>query len=107
MYAKINDYRINDNSEKRIFTYSTEEKETHLNFNYENKVWEVWTSVPNHITRLLKLKNHNFEVDSVTETGTITAIKGALSFKQVSFRNIIELTEEQREAKAKMLRGNR
>lgn len=107
MYAKINDHRINDNSEKEIFIYSSEEKETNLNFDYKEGVWQVWTSVPNHITKLLKLKNHTFEVESVTETGRITAIKGTLSAKQISFGNILELTEEQREAKAKILRGNK
>ncbi|MDU2489594.1 MAG: hypothetical protein E7D27_03235 [Clostridium celatum] len=100
MYARINDSRVNDNSMREVFTYAREEKETNLVFDYQEKVWRVWTSVPEHITKLLKLKNHNLEVDSVTETGTITSIKGTISSKQVSFRNIIELTEE-RKAKLK------
>lgn len=97
MYAKINDSRVNDNSMREVFTYAREEKETNLVFDYQEKVWRVWSSVPEHITKLLKLKNHNLEVDSVTETGAITSIKGTLSAKQVSFRNIIELTEERKE----------
>lgn len=97
MYAWINDSRVNDNSMREVFTYAREEKETNLVFDYKEKVWRVWTSVPEHITKLLKLKNHNLVVDSVTETGSITSIKGTLSAKQISFRNIIELTEERKE----------
>lgn len=74
-----------------------EEKETNLVFDYEQQIWKVWTSVPSHITKLLKLKNHNLEVDSVNENGSITSIKRTLNSKQVSFRNIIEITEERRE----------
>lgn len=96
MYAQINDNRINDNSECEVFTYMREEKETNLVFDYKEQVWRVWTSVPEHITKLLKLKNHNLIVDSVTESGTITAIKGTLPRKTISFRNIIELSEERK-----------
>lgn len=97
MLKRINDTRVSDNSEREVFTYAREEKETSLVFDYQEKVWRVWTSVPEHITKLLKLKSHNLEVDTVTETGAITAIKGTLDPKQVSFRNIIELTEEHKE----------
>lgn len=97
MKVKISDKRVNDTSLCEVFTYAEEEKETNLNFDYKEKVWRVWTSVPTHITKLLKLKDNNFKVDSVTETGAITSIKGTLLPKQVSFRNIIELSEEQKE----------
>lgn len=95
MQVKIDDRRVKDTSERNVFTYSEEEKETILRYDYKNKVWEVWTSVPSHITRILKLKDNNFDVDTVTDTGSITAIKGTLNQKQISFRN--ELSEEQRE----------
>lgn len=97
MKVRINDQRIKDTSLCEVFTYAEEEKETNLNFDYKEQVWRVWTSVPTHITKLLKLKDNNFKVDSVTEMGTITSIKGTLLPKQISFRNIIEFSEEQRE----------
>lgn len=97
MQVKIDDRRVKDTSERNVFTYSEDEKETILRYDYKNKVWEVWTSVPSHITRILKLKYNNFDVDTVTDTGSITAIKGKLGQKQISFRNIKELSEEQRE----------
>lgn len=99
MKVKISDTRIKNKSEKEVFSYSESEKETILNFDYKNKVWNIWTSVPTHITKLLKLKNNNFIVDTVTDSGTITSIKGTLELKQISFRNIIELSEEQKERK--------
>lgn len=46
MKARINDQRINDNSLCEVFTYAEEEKETTLIFDYKNKIWNVWTSVP-------------------------------------------------------------
>lgn len=97
MQVKIDDRRVKDTSERNVFSYSEYEKETILRYNYKNKVWEVWTSVPTHMTRILKLKDNNFDVDTVTDTGSITAIKGTLDAKQVSFRNNKELSEEQKE----------
>lgn len=99
MQVKIDDRRVKDTSERNVFSYSEDEKETTLRYDYKNKVWEVETSVPTHITRLLKLKNNNFQVVTVNSNGTITSIKGTLNRKQISFRNIIELSEEQREKK--------
>lgn len=96
MKVKINDNRTNNNSECEVFTYGREEKATNLVFDYQEQVWRVWTSIPEHITKLLKLKKHNLVVDSVSETGTITAIRGTLPRKTISFRNIIELSEERK-----------
>lgn len=99
-YTNIKDDRVNDTFLKEVFSFAAEEKETHLTFDYEKQEWIVYSNVSNHITRLLKLKNHNLEVLTVNETGTITSIAGKLEAKQVSFRNIIELTEEQKEKRS-------
>ncbi len=99
-YANINDNRVLDKSLKEIFTFTTEEKETHLTYDYELKEWIVYSNVPEHMTRLLKLNNHSLEVSTVTETGAITSITGNLKPKQVSFRNIIELSEEEKEKRS-------
>ena len=97
MKVNVNDNRINADYLCDVYTYSLEEKETILTFDYQEQVWTVWTSVPSHITKLLKLKDNNFKVESVTDTGRITSIRGILKPKQISFRNIIELSEERRE----------
>lgn len=99
-YANVKDDRVADTSLKEIFAFTTEEKETHLTYDYEFKEWIVYSNVPEHITKLLKLKSHNLDVSTVNETGTITSITGKLEPKQVSFRNIIELTEEQKEKRS-------
>lgn len=104
MKTRINDRRINDNSMCEVYTYMREEKETNLVFDYQEQVWRVWTSVPEHITKLLKLKENNLKVDSVNENGTITAIKGTLKPKQISFRNI--MTEEQKQKCTDNLKSN-
>ena len=52
-----------------------EEKETNLVFDYEQQIWKVWTSVPSHITKLLKLKNHNLEVEKYKERGRTLSSK--------------------------------
>lgn len=105
--VNINDRRVSDTSERSVFTYSEDEKETILSFDYKNKVWNIWTSVPTHITKLLKLKDSNLEVDTVNDTGTITAIKGSIGAKQISFRNIKELSEEQKEVVRERFKQNR
>ncbi|WWU65269.1 hypothetical protein QJR26_02610 [Clostridium baratii] len=104
MRAKINDRRVKDTSERNIFSYSESERETTLRYDYKNKVWEVETSVPSHITKLLKLKDNNFVVDTVTESGTITSIRGTLEQKQISFRNVKETSRELSEEEREVLR---
>lgn len=99
-YTNIKDDRVKDTSFKEIFSFAAEEKETHLTFDYEKQEWIVYSNVPNHITRLLKLKSHSLKVETVAESGAITSITGTLKPTQVSFRNIIELTEEQKEKKS-------
>lgn len=99
-YTKVNDSRISGNEEKEIFTFSAEEKETHLTFDYEQQQWIVYSNVPSHITKLLKLKKNNLKVETVTESGAIASISGTLKPSQVSFRNITELTEEQKRERA-------
>lgn len=96
----INDERTTITGEKPIFTYANDEKETILNYDYENKIWNVWTNVTSHITKILKLNCINtLEIESVNENGTITAIKAIIREKGISFRN--EMSEEQKE-KARM-----
>ncbi len=99
-YKNVKDDRTTDTSLKEIFTFTSEEKETHLTYDYEAKEWIVYSNVPEHMTKLLKLKSHNLQVVNVNETGAITSIAGKLEPKQVSFRNIIALTDEQKEKRS-------
>lgn len=98
--ASIKDNRVTDTELKEILTFTADEKETHLTYDYEAREWIVYSNVPEHMTRLLKLNNHNLEVLTVTETGAITSISGNLNPKQVSFRNIIELSEEEKQKRS-------
>ena len=88
MKRRVEDPRLPEcTDEVVVFSYSREEKETTLNFKYDEGKWYIWTSVPTHITRLLKLNNGDIKVDSVSDTGYITSVKGTLAKNQVSFRN--------------------
>ena len=104
---KVNDKRLNikDNKEYEVFTFVKEEIETMCNYDYINDYWKVETNYQPHITKLLKLNNVDYTIDSVDENGRITRLIVRLSKKQISFRNEIVLTEEQREARGKALKN--
>ena len=100
MRAILDDVRINDENlirEYEIFTFTREEQETNLNYLYEEQIWVGYTNIQSQITKLLKLKDLEFEIDSVNEKGTITSIKFKLDSKQVSYKNKRQYSEEQLE----------
>ena len=100
MRAILDDIRINDENlirEYEIFTFTREEQETNLNYLYEEQIWVGYTNIQSQITKLLKLKDLEFEIDSVNEKGTITSIKFKLDSKQVSYKNKRQYSEEQLE----------
>ena len=71
-----------------VFTFMGCEKETILNYIYSEGVWDVWSTVPSHITRLMRLKGGEVYPDAVNENGRVTAVKGKLSNpSMVGFRN--------------------
>lgn len=95
MKAMLNDARINDKNlirEYEVFTFVREEQETNITYLYEEQIWIGYTNVQPQITKLLKLKDLEFEIDSVNEKGTITSIKFKLNGKQVSYHNKREKT---------------
>ena len=110
MRAILDDVRINDENlirEYEVFTFTREEQETNLNYLHEEQIWIGYTNVQPQITKLLKLKGLEFEIDSVNENGTITSIKFKLDSKQVCYHNKREYSEEQLEEmreKAKAMR---
>ena len=100
MRVMLDDVRINDENlirEYEIFTFTREEQETNLNYLYEEQIWVGYTNIQSQITKLLKLKGLEFEIDSVNNQGTITSIKFKLDSKQVSYKNKREYSEEQLE----------
>ena len=100
MRVMLDDIRINDENlirEYEVFTFVREEQETNITYLYEEQIWVGYTNIQSQITKLLKLKDLEFEIDSVNEKGTITSIKFKLDSKQVSYKNKREYTEEQLE----------
>ena len=100
MRAMLSDVRIDNENlirEYEVFTFTREEQETNLTYLHEDGIWVGYTNVQPQITKLLKLKNLEFEIDSVNENGTITSIKFKLDSKQVSYTNKREYSEEQLE----------
>lgn len=93
--------------EVQVFTYAKEEKETNCVYLYLEGYWMVETSVPTHITKILKLNNVKVKEVCVTTTGTITSIKAELNAKQISFRNLSELSEEQKQKRSETMKQTR
>ena len=103
MRAILDDARINNLNlikQYEVFTFTREEQETNLNYLYEEQIWVGYTNIQPQITKLLKLRDIEFEIDTVNEKGTITSIKFKLDGKQISYTNKREkkeLSEEQLE----------
>ena len=103
MRVMLDDIRINDENlirEYEVFTFVREEQETNLTYLYEEQIWVGYTNIQSQITKLLKLRDITFEIDTVSEKGTITSIKFKLEAKQISYTNKREkkqLSEEQLE----------
>ena len=100
MRVMLDDIRINDENlirEYEVFTFVREEQETNITYLYEEQIWVGYTNIQSQITKLLKLKDLEFEIDSVNEKGTITSIKFKLDSKQVSYKNKRQYSEEQLE----------
>lgn len=106
MRVMLSDVRINDENlirEYEVFTFVKEEQETNLTYLHEDGIWVGYSNVQTQITKLLKLRDIEFEIDSVNENGTITSIKFKLDSKQVSYTN----KREKRELSEEQLEGMR
>ncbi|MBG3195539.1 hypothetical protein I4654_03510 [Staphylococcus aureus] len=55
--------------------YSREDRETTLNYDYENQEWIAYSSVPTHITRMTKLYGDDVEVLERLESGTAVLVR--------------------------------
>lgn len=81
--------------------FAFEEQETVLRYDLLEKRWYVFSRVPKHIRRMQKL-GFDIEVLAETEAGTPLEAKGFGQEKQISFRKIMELTEEQLQQKSEL-----
>ncbi|ALC92077.1 hypothetical protein AM500_21490 [Bacillus sp. FJAT-18017] len=75
--------------------YSREEQETTLVFDSSTGLWSVYSTVPKHIRKLAKLGD--FKVIE-SENFKPIAVQGTLHEKQISMRQVRNLTDEQKEA---------
>ncbi|CAC6464167.1 Uncharacterised protein [Staphylococcus aureus] len=85
--------------------YSREDRETTLNYDYENQEWIAYSSVPTHITRMTKLYGDDVEVlerlESGTavlerlESGTAVLVRAKLPKSAIGFRKL--MSEERRQ----------
>lgn len=57
-----------------IFEFLPEERETTIN--YQSGKWSIYSSVPDHIKRLLALHSDNIVVESISKDGAVTSVGG-------------------------------
>lgn len=69
-----------------------EEKETTCVYDYMNKEWNVYTCVPNHLTKLCKIGEPYWKEEEPDKHGNPRIIAGKWNLKksQVRFAKIIE-----------------
>ncbi|HCY0678075.1 TPA: hypothetical protein O0623_002458 [Staphylococcus aureus] len=75
--------------------YSREDRETTLNYDYENQEWIAYSSVPTHITRMTKLYSDDVEVLERLESGTAVLVRAKLPKSAIGFRKL--MSEERRQ----------
>lgn len=88
--------------------YSFEDKETSASYDYLLKEWFVYSSVPTHITRMLKLYPDKVEIMEYldNENRTPVLIRAKLPNKALGFRAIKQITEEERQVLSENARRN-
>jgi hypothetical protein len=85
--------------------YSLAEQETVLTFDNESKEWKIYSGVPKHINKLKKLGAVLDILEGTEEKPT--AVKATLQDKQISFRNIIQQSAEQKKEKSDRMKKMR
>lgn len=82
--------------------YSREEMETTCNYDYVNGEWDIYTTVPKHITKLLKQYGDKVEVLEKIDGGREVAVRVTIQEDIITFRRV--LTQEEKDKKAKGLK---
>lgn len=73
-----------------IMTFSKEEKETIINFDYQKGTWSIYTNVPSHMTIIKKKYMKYAKVLTVNENGAETSMRADNIKKMISFRSVKE-----------------
>ena len=79
------------------------ERETIILTNDEDGCWEIYTCQGKIMTKLKKIGAEPYEVKR-NEEGRIYEAKYRLDYKQISFRKIIQLSDEQKEKRREHMR---
>ena len=80
-------------------SYSKDEQETNLNFDYSTGLWTVYTTVPKHIRKLQKITDVQV-IES--ENDRPIAVRATLTEKQVSMKKERVVSEEERARMSEM-----
>ena len=71
-----------------IMTYSNDEKETVIVFDYVTNLYSIYTNVPGHITKCMKqYGNYNIKIISVHEIGKPSCIEVRDVPNAITFRS--------------------
>ena len=87
--------------------YCAEERETIILTNDSLDYWEIESFQRKICTKVRKIKNVEIIKETTTENGTVVYGKYKLSFNQLSFRNLRELSEEQSEKLSERMKSIR
>jgi len=81
--------------------HSNEEKETSAVYDYQADAWNVYSCVPRHMSKLMKIASPYWEEK---DGNRVTAAKWRLKGKQVRFAMETVLSEEERELRRQRAR---
>ena len=77
-----------------VMTFSKEEKETVINFDYEKGTWSIYTNVPSHMTIIKKKYLKYATVLTVNGNGAETSMRADGIKKMISFRSVKESEQD-------------
>lgn len=86
--------------------FLAEERETIILSNDSSKVWEVYTMQQKIMNKMKSIGVEPTKTEKDNE-GNIISCTYIIPYKQISFRKIIELTEEQKQAKSERMKNMR
>ena len=71
-----------------VLGYSAEERETIILFDYETKLYNIYTNVPSHKTKCMKqYSGYNIKIETVTPSGEPSCIRVNGVPNAITFRN--------------------
>ena len=76
-----------------VMSFTKEEKETIINFDYEKGTWSIYTNVPSHMTVIKKKYMEYAKVLTVNENGAVTSMRADGIKKMITFRSVVKESE--------------